>query len=235
VSQTQDPQVGLAATWALITLQPSAPGIEQAVPLLTAGLADEWDLVRRECATALGMLGARAVSAEAALLPLLEDPVPEVRAETLVTLHDIGSDVSRLLPRLTAGLHDPAPAVRYASAYVLGRVGPSAQSAIPQLREMLNRRNELDRTFAAWALVKISPTPRNRREATPLMVSALTHPRAAIRREAATLLGELGPRGAAARRALTRATQDDDPSVRAAAAEALEKLPPPQNPDSQTR
>lgn len=222
---TDDDRLQLAAAWALVILQPEAEGVEQAVPALVRGLSDPWELVRRECVVALGTLGPKAQPATGELMPLLGDPDPHVRAETLVALQRIGADTERLVPQLIEGLDDETPQTRYASIYVLGQLGEGAAAAVPRLREILNQRSEFDRILAAWALVKINPTPANKSAAVPLMLSALENPSAAVRQEAAAVLGESGDRGANVLDALRQvAAEDSSPEVQQAARQALESL-----------
>ena len=70
----------LVSIWALRKIHPDDQTIiEKAVPLLTAGLSHERELVRRECAVALGDIGSQAESALDALQRASELDTPPVR------------------------------------------------------------------------------------------------------------------------------------------------------------
>jgi HEAT repeat protein len=224
VQETNDRREQLAAAWALVMLQPDAEHSAQAVPILIEGLSDDWELVRKECALALAALGPRAAPASEKLTSLLKDADPLVRAEAAVALHHVGTEAQTLVPLMIKGLEDDSPHVRYASAYVLGLLGADAKPAVLQLQGMMNHHQEMDRILAAWALLKIAPTERTIQEVVPHMLQALVHPHPRIRREAATVLGEVGGNQPAIREALQSATTDHDPSVREAAQAALQKL-----------
>jgi HEAT repeat protein len=224
MAQSDDERLRMTAAWALVILDPETVDTDRILPALVAGLDDPWELVRRECVSALAVLGPRARSTIDRLLPLLDDPDPLVRAETLVALQRLGADVESLLPRLIEGLDDETSDTRYACAYVLGQLGENARPAVPRLKELLNHRREFDRVVAAWALAKIDPTPATRELAVPLMIGALTNPSAQVRREAAATLGELGDGRAAVLEALRTALDDPAPEVQQAARRSLEQL-----------
>ncbi len=223
VGQTDDDREKLAAAWALVMLQPSANISEKAVPILMDGLDDNWALVRKECVIALGALDERAQPAAKRLLSLADDPDPLVRAEASAALYHVGTDAETLVPVMTNGLDDVSPAVRYASVYVLGLIGPPAAPAVLRLKEMMNSHVSLDRILAAWALVKVSPSDTTARQALPTLLQALNHPRPQIRREVASVLGEIKGRHPEIAQALEKAKSDTNADVRAAVREALDK------------
>ncbi len=223
VRQTDDDREKLAAAWALVTLQPSANVAEKAVPILMRGLDDDWALVRKECAIALGALGPRARPAAERLRSLADDPDPAVRAEAAAALYQVGADAETLVPLMMKGLDDVSPDVRYAAAYVLGSLGPKADPAVLRLKEMLNNHIGLDRILAAWALVRIAPSGSTTQEALPTLLEALGHPRPQIRREVAKVLGEIKGNHPEIAQALKKASSDSDAEVRAAVREALDK------------
>ena len=224
LAETDDERLQLATAWALVMLNPEAPEAEQAVPVLQKGLADPWELVRRECIVALAAIGPGAQSSAEALMGLLDDPDPQVRAEALIALPKVNADVQQLLPRLVQGLQDEDLQTRYASAFVLGHLGEQAKLAVPPLKQMLNHRRDFDRVVAAWALVKIDPTPANKHLAVPLLVAAIEHPAETVRQEAATTLGELGDSNQSILDALRRASEDPSPKVQQAAKASLKSL-----------
>ncbi len=223
VRQTDDDREKLAAAWALVMLQPSASVSEKAVPILMDGLDDDWALVRKECVIALGALGTRAQPAAERLLSLADDPDPLVRAEASAALYQVGADAETLVPVMTKGLDDVSPDVRYAAAYVLGSIGTKAGPAVLRLKEMMNSHVGLDRILAAWALARIAPTDSTVRQSLPTLLRALDHPRPQIRREVATVLGEIKGRHPEIAQALEKAKSDPDADVRTAVQEALAK------------
>jgi epoxyqueuosine reductase len=80
-------------------------------------------------------------------------------------------------------------------------------------------------TLARNAAVALGNT-HDARAAAPLERALTSHPSALVRSHAAWALGELGNLAAGARQALTRATDDPDPDVRADATLALARLGP---------
>jgi HEAT repeat protein len=85
-------------------------------------------------------------------------------------------------------------------------------------------RDTFERTVAAWAVVRIAPGAESTQVALPLMIAALDLPNPEARIEAARTLGMIGDGSKPAMAALSKATSDDDETVRAAASEALKKL-----------
>jgi len=63
-------------------------------------------------------------------------------------------------------------------------------------------------------------------ESVPVLVEHLTHQRSAIRRWAATVLGEIGPDASDAVPALMHASSDEEPEVREAARQSLDLISP---------
>ncbi|HXG62823.1 MAG TPA: HEAT repeat domain-containing protein [Planctomycetota bacterium] len=100
------------------------------------------------------------------ILEKLEDPVMDVRNETLILLRKI-KRAEALDAVRTRGLQDTHPTARANAALALGALGPAAKAANPQLIELLrdentkvveaawtalNRINEkdFDRSYATW-------------------------------------------------------------------------------------
>jgi HEAT repeat protein len=191
--------VRAAATKALGDIGPSA---KDAVPLLTAGIKESEYATEWYAAEALGNMGGAAADAVPALLKLLEPG------------------------------HHPTEVVIIA----LGKIGPPAKGAVSALEKFLASPNGRESLLAAEALWRIE----KRADTVPVLVTSLKlkeipfgvnsryysmiRPAIEIRRHAAQVLGELGPKAKAAIPALREALKDERLTVREAAAEALKKV-----------
>ncbi len=129
--------------------------------------------------------------------------------------------------------------VRWHATYALGRMGPDAAPAVTALERVLENREEHEyvRGGAAWALGRIGPRAAS---AVPLLVQSLSSKHASVRRNAARALGHIGFHGASSGRAdseasaarltpqqvaaLVKLLDDEEPTVRVAAAEALWRI-----------
>ena len=88
---SDDSFLRLASVWAMLRIQPQDKGVAQrAIPLLIEGLEmQDRELVRVECAAALGDIGSRARSAVPALSKALQDPSEAVRSAAAEALQKI--------------------------------------------------------------------------------------------------------------------------------------------------
>lgn len=118
------------------------------------------------------------------------------------------------------------PWVRWHAAYALGQAGPKADRAVEPLTKVLQNKGEDEyvRGTAAWALARIAPQADPKLLA--LLAELLSSKHISVRRNAATALGQMGPRGKEAVEKLEALRDDADPIVRVAAAEALWKIDP---------
>jgi HEAT repeat protein len=118
--------------------------------------------------------------------------------------------------RLIEKLGDARFRVREAATKELIAIG---RPALPALRKALSSADPDIRLRARMILGKI-------KNSVPGLIEDLGNKDAAIRREAAVQLGRLGTAGKEAAAALVKALKDADPSVREAAAMALEAVDP---------
>jgi HEAT repeat protein len=111
---------------------------------------------------------------------------------------------------------------RYALALTLGALGPAASDAVPALSDLVTATNDARIVGAAVkALGKIGDA-----NAAPALETALRHPDAAVRGQAATALVALGPGSVTVKTLLDLLRSDPSADVRAAADKALRaKLP----------
>ena len=193
---------------------------------------------RREAATALASLPDPRIPP--ALLPLLTDPDPVLRANAAsgLGLNRSAEAVSALLPLLndfTEVEDDSAHlcVAQYAAEALLQIGTDEARAAVEQWRP-LARQKLMPHWVRAMTHALAHPEARQREEAVqalvreghaviPQMIAALDHPQARVRQGAARVLGELGAAEAADR--LLLALTDDDVGVWSQAAAALAKLP----------
>jgi HEAT repeat protein len=88
------------------------------------------EAVSGKASLALLQLGEPSV---AALVPLLQDPDPRLRALAATTLWGLGPHAAPAVAALTAALADPEARVRGTAAMALEGIGPGAASAVPAL------------------------------------------------------------------------------------------------------
>ncbi len=124
--QDEDPRVRLKAEWAL-----GKTGVPEAIK------AVEYAVQRRKAKK---------------LIKELQDQNPEVRANALHKLVEIGEDA---VPALIQALQDQDSNVRNNAARALGSIGEGAVDAVPALIQLLKDQDEWVRINAAWALEEI--------------------------------------------------------------------------------
>ncbi len=108
---------------------------------------------------ALALRRGQARSALAAILEVVEDADPVVRARAVLALGRIGSAEEPVLRACRTHLRDNNAEVRAAAARSLGWFGPQAHAAIPELRNLLDDRDPVVRDRAKQALQRIE-TPK---------------------------------------------------------------------------
>ena len=108
--------------------------------------------------------------------------------------------------------------IRSTAARTLAAIGPDAKSAVPALTQALHSGDANLRWEAAGALSRIGGP------GLPHLASALADKDPAVRRAAASVLGDLGPDATMAAPALLKALGDQYDYVRVAAATSLSKL-----------
>ena len=214
-----DPEVGVSGGAALIRLGAAA------VATLEAKLADP--ALRPAVLEILAALGPAAKPATDELVSLLDAADPLVREEAAVSLAAIGAEAAEAVPALVKLLAaEEADAAKFTAAYALGRIGPASAPALERLRGLATSSDEALATVAMWASLKIAPDDKSLVEAAiPALRKAARNDRELVRLEATVALGEIGPAAASAVPILELLAEEDPvPTVRAAAAAALEKI-----------
>ncbi len=189
------------ALWSLV-----AGSEDPAVPALREGTLAE----RVEAARSLLDPGSAR-----ALVPLLSDPDPELRAAAAESLGRLGA--RDLGGELLALLEGAPPETAAAAAEALGRVG--AVESLPRLLALVRAGFPPERAGAAAVALG------HLREADGVwaLAAALRHDSPLVRRQAAWALGEIGRAEAAP--FLAPLLSDADPAARASAAAAMGKIP----------
>ena len=144
------------------------------------------------------------------LMARLRDAAWEERRGPTDALIKLGEPA---LEPLIEALQDEDPGVRHSAAYALGRIEEAKETeAGDALKELLSDANEPVRAAAARSLGLLGAT-----EAVPLLIERL-HDAPAVRANASSALAMFGDQAVPA---LAEVLEDEDPNVRAAAAEAL--------------
>jgi serine/threonine protein kinase len=202
-----DPQVRWAAAEALANLGPPA------ALAVAEALRDVTPHVRVIAAAVLGRIGPGARRAVPALSEAMRDRSPEVRRQAAESLGAIGVEARAAVKTLLCAAEDWVEEVREEALRALRRIGPAA---VPALMARLEDADEA--LFARAAELLLA----HEEHALAPLVQALGHSSARVRRRAAEILERIGPRAPSAVDPLTRALQDRDGEVRAAAARALD-------------
>jgi HEAT repeat protein len=237
----KDDNFRASAAAALGQIKGTAPGV---IPALIEALKDH--NVQWPAAYALGEIGPNARAAVPALTALLKKKnsrrrisFDHARVSAAEALWKIEGKTKPILPFLINALKDnrnrkgPWYPICYPAAEVLGAIGPRAKRAVPELRRQLIARAKESRSDVnadylikmAEALWKIEGRTKT---VVPFLIKMLKHKHWSVRRDAAEVLGRIGPPARAAIPALTKALRDVDKAsgignkdVRLSAAEAL--------------
>jgi HEAT repeat protein/S1-C subfamily serine protease len=197
-------------------------------------------LVRQNAARALGEIGEHASRAVPALMELLHD-VDEVQGAALAALAEMGPAVVPAVPTVAKLLDSGKKDVREGAARVLIGLGPEAKQelsklgakaakAVSPLAQLLKENKDkegLVRRAAAVALEAIGGA--DPQTAVPALTYALRDPVLAVRTQAATALGAIGPKAEPAASELGRVlleNLDSDLPTRQACAAALKGIGP---------
>jgi HEAT repeat protein len=190
-------------------------GALAAIEVLRSRTGDADAEVRAAAARALGALHATAAHQE--FVRLLDDPAAQVR-EAAVS----GAGMARLrhlVPRIVGLLRDPDPHVRRTAAEAIGRLGDG--EAVPALLEAFREASADLREAITATVARLDPG------ATPALFDALLQsPEAEGKIGLTRTLRRLRPPGAL--EILARLSHDSEPSVRAAAIEALGRCTRPE-------
>ena len=114
-------------------------------------------------------------------------------------------------------------------SYAVGMIGSAASEVVPVLEKNLQEQDEFLKFTSAWAIAHINPqADAAAGDCLDALIKGLALPDPRVRSEAAQALALLGPKAKGAVPMLTRAARDDDQAVRDAAADALNKIGPPE-------
>lgn len=193
-----------------------------ALPEVLALGREEDDELRATAAAVLGYVKGPVEQTRAALVALLEPPVPAVLVPALRSLGELKSEASATIERIIPLLQHVDEAVRTAAAEALNQIGHLGTTATPELVEALSSPDDLERARAVEGLGTIGPPAA---ATAPALVKALGDNNDRVRALAAWALGRLGPEAAIESvPALARALRDQDSNVAVKAAEALGAL-----------
>jgi HEAT repeat protein len=193
-----------------------------AVPRLIEALKHE--KLRAQIAYILGRIGPPAAAATDSLAKLLSTNDANVVTEAAMALAKIGPAASAAAPALAAALKNPNCPNPHAVAYALGTMGPAAVAAQPELLALAAGKDEQLAVVACSAAIQIDRSPQTVERVIPSLVASLGSSVPETRQMAADTLKTLGPAATSALAALQKATSDSNPSVRAAAEEAISAI-----------
>jgi HEAT repeat protein len=199
-----DPALRLEAVRALGKLGPAAA---VAVPGLTAALQQRNLKLRLAAATALGSIGAAAAPAMPALAAAVTGAHLVLARLAAQALSRIGSPAVTTLVEL---LQSPDPYVRREAAWALSEIGPGVLKGCPSAAQPAMSRAEKEaETLPETRHVKTPVIPLRREEVIVEWRDKGLHPPRPLPDPVA---------------ALSAALADSDPKVRAAAAQALQRI-----------
>ncbi|WP_165227431.1 HEAT repeat domain-containing protein [Aquisphaera insulae] len=215
---------------------------------LVDGLAHGDADAKVRCLGQIGQLGHRAIPLVPALIPVLADPEPRVRAVTAKLIRQLGPDASAASEAMLARLVDPDRSVRLAAADALRRLEAPAEklipavaaavrkdpkglsapavhllagagaAALPTALALLDEPDERLFVVGARVLQDLGPEARC---AIGRLIEAARRPEREAREQTAWALARCGPDAVAP---LIMALRDRDPRVRGVAARAVELM-----------
>jgi HEAT repeat protein len=237
-----------ACSRALARIRPAA--LTSAVaPALIEGLGNHDPDVRLRMVSLLSRISPDAHTAVPALIAVLNEPIDSdqasmegVNAVTTFTgpAHEAAKALGRLAPgtpaagqaiaALTKIVQAGPPQRRASAAGALGQFGKDAAVAVPALVSILGeteagKEPTDEKASAAEALGRISPGTSSADQAVTALIATLKSQSTATRRAALEALPSFGPAAAGAIPQIRAVNESDpNPTVRKAAASALEKL-----------
>jgi HEAT repeat protein len=204
-----------------LALDALVPHGSKAVPRLIYAL--KRDSLRLHAIYILGRMGKDADGAAGALATFVGDKNSKVATEAALALARIGRSAQTSIPKLLEALDDPHCESGHAIIFALGKFGDAATPAKDALMKRVSDA-ELG-VISAWALMQIQGDSEEiAAAAVPVLVAGLDSPAPENRQLAAESLGSAKMLPPSALAALEKASQDANPSVRNAAAEALKNV-----------
>jgi HEAT repeat protein len=233
-----------ARYWAVLALGELGAAAKPAVAGLVSVLDDKRGEVRREALIALARIGPDAADAVGPIAQVLKDDKDEaVRDAAAFALGHIGPKAASAADTVRATLKSSDGLLKSISAWALVHIEPTNEAARKQaialLTGELKNKNPRVQVAALKGLVDLNSKPEDTvallgnvitegnpvlvgealtalsvlgESGLPALIVALKSP--AARGRAATVLGQLGPKGQAAAPALLAALNDEDPEVR---------------------
>lgn len=170
VNEGKTPRV---RAFALRTFEWLKEDAREASDAITLSLKDEDEWVRRQALHALLAVDPPTPETVAKVVPLISDPDPQVRGETIERLGALGSKASSAAPEIAKRIRDEGTHwTSYAPDVAVGgkvwevaiasliKIGPASQIAVPRLREMMHEEEHPKRqAWAAHAVLSIDPYP----------------------------------------------------------------------------
>jgi HEAT repeat protein len=217
----RDNWVSALAAEALGEMGDSADG---AIPALVRSLVHSNAEVRRNSAEALGKMGEAAVGARSSLEKGARDEDGGVRSEAVRALGTIGIATPASKQAVLAGLEDRDPQVREAAIEAVGQWGETSSAVVAAIMLLLEDANDRVKVQATKVLPRLAG-------ATPEVIDGLCRRLLEddsdwVQVYAALALGRLGAAAAPAGRALLRAAQTGEVSVREQAMRAIAMIQP---------
>jgi len=188
-----------------------------AVPALTAKLSSDDSKIKAYSVFALGRIGEAAKPAAAEIVALATDEDALVRRAAIRTLRTIKPDRALTIPLFTKALQEADQDQIMPILHTLAEQGPEV---VPVLREALAHKEA-----SYWAMLVLSEIGADAADATPELVSLLSHENAEYRAQAVMTLGDIGPAAKAAVPAIVNSLETDEWSaVRYASAYSLGRI-----------
>ncbi len=218
-----DPEVRRRAVAALGAIGPRAEAATMALGETSRVIQGP---ARHEAALALGRIGGKAV---AELVSNLQQADATVRASGAEGLQLLGYRARPAFGVLCKALVDKDPTVRARAAAALRACDPEPNNILAILKQSLDASNDVPNRL--WAILWLGDIAtgidkEQTKEAVTLLSVALADSDAAIRRQAAFSLGNIGVEASFAVKRLRSSISDSDAGVRLQAAIALGKIDP---------
>ncbi len=241
--------------YAILRVNMAAPEPALVVPALTNFLYNPSTNVRIQAAAAIGFFGRNAKSALPHLLPLANDPDPELvgyalqaleRIEPGITLEkrcaielNIATDIRETQAALgtpypkemLAGLvqayqGELTPEAQCKVAAVLAEIGPEAKLALPALLKGLGSTNELVLAETIYAILRVNMAAPEPALVVPALTNFLTNPSPLVRARTVEALWLFGTNAKPAFPHLLPLVNDADPKVASFTLQALHRIDP---------
>lgn len=150
-------------------------------------LRDDSQIVRFQAIQGLGQFGVSDHRVVPAVLATLKDNQSGIRTNAISALAEIGPAAETAVSHLVPFLQTDDD---WIAAKALGNIGPKAEAALPALDDLMRRSKGYARLNAAEAVWRIG---RNADVAVDGLIASLHDEFAPIRRDAAVILGTIGP------------------------------------------